>query len=440
MKRSSYLFCLLLIFIVTGISEAANHYIRSGATGSNNGNDWTNAYTSLPSTLVRGDTYYIASGNYSGRTFNTATSGTAVITIKGATVADHGTDTGWNNSYSVENTQAVWTSSITFSTSFWVFDGSVGPTWSKTPSQYGFAFSTMSKPISIYNTSSTITNVTVSHIAATAPSGDVEKFFLQTHNQTRAVSNVTISHNYMSGWQNGYWATSAGYTMDNWVFEYNVCLNGYSSASNHGEWVNNNYGYMTNQVTRYNLFESGGNGATGVVVANNNDNVNAQIYGNVVKDMTVSNGIFTSTSQGTMQNARIYNNTIINTKTSGGWLGMYTSTGSVAYNNLLYNMNASPGGSGYVRDYNAYFSTTNTPSESNRYVGSGSPFVNVSGGDLHLSAAAATAITGGVILPSPYNVDVDGKIRGADGIVDRGAYEYNAGSAQPRPSVPLSLQ
>src|SRR5688572_27675121 len=44
--------------------EGANHFIRAGATGAANGNNWTDAWTSLPSSLVRGDTYYIADGTY----------------------------------------------------------------------------------------------------------------------------------------------------------------------------------------------------------------------------------------------------------------------------------------------------------------------------------------------------------------------------------------
>src|SRR3989304_8100596 len=48
---------------------AASHYVRSGASGSGNGSDWTNAYTTLPSSLIRGDVYYVAGGTYSGRTF-----------------------------------------------------------------------------------------------------------------------------------------------------------------------------------------------------------------------------------------------------------------------------------------------------------------------------------------------------------------------------------
>ncbi len=51
-----------------------------------------------------------------------------------------------------------------------------------------------------------------------------------------------------------------------------------------------------------------------------------------------------------------------------------------------------------------------------------SRFVNVSNlytYNLHLTGALA-----GVSLASPYNMDMDGKTRGADGTWDRGAYEF----------------
>lgn len=88
--------CMLLL---PNVVLAANHYVKAGAAGSGSGVDWTNAYANLPASMVRGDIYYVAAGKYNGHTFNDATSGTAVITIKAATVADHGTDTGWLASY-----------------------------------------------------------------------------------------------------------------------------------------------------------------------------------------------------------------------------------------------------------------------------------------------------------------------------------------------------
>jgi hypothetical protein len=123
-KRILWLVYLLCGHLLAGEVIAANHYVRAGASGTGSGADWTNAYTSLPATLVRGDTYYIAAGTYSGVTFKTATSGTTLITIKKATVADHGIATGWLDSYAAG--QANFTSELIIESSNWVIDGQTG--------------------------------------------------------------------------------------------------------------------------------------------------------------------------------------------------------------------------------------------------------------------------------------------------------------------------
>jgi len=423
-----------MIFASSQTAQAANHYILAGAVGNASGADWTNACTDFTgscsaSSLVRGDTYYVATGSYVGRTFNVAASGSTLITIKGATASDHGSNTGWLPSYGVDVIQATFTGSVTFSTSYWIFDGNVGPVWSRTPTAYGFTFSAMQKPVFIFNTSAAISNVAIAHIAATAPSGDMEKFFISTDNSSKGVSNVTITNNYLYGWQNAYWATSGGLTMDSWVFQYNMCLNGFSSSNNHGEWINNNYGLHTNQITRWNWFEGPQNG-TGVIVANNNDNVNAQIYGNVFNNFSEGNGIITGTSAGNLVSPQVYNNTFINCS-GGGWIGGNTTGTPIVRNNLLYNMSASAAVSG---DYNAYFSTTNTPSETHRQTGSANPFVNLASNNVQLAAETQAGIT----LAVPWNVDVNGTVRGADGTWSRGAYQVG-GTVSSLPQPPTSL-
>jgi len=45
---------------------------------------------SLPATLIRGDVYYLADGDYGKYTFKTANSGTTRITIKKAQAYDYG--------------------------------------------------------------------------------------------------------------------------------------------------------------------------------------------------------------------------------------------------------------------------------------------------------------------------------------------------------------
>src|SRR5262249_5109060 len=75
------------------------HFVRAGATGSGDGSDWTNAFTDLPASLVRGDTYYVADGTYSKYTFDDPASGSDSITVLKATASAHGTDTGWQAGY-----------------------------------------------------------------------------------------------------------------------------------------------------------------------------------------------------------------------------------------------------------------------------------------------------------------------------------------------------
>ncbi|MFZ2473204.1 MAG: hypothetical protein WAW52_14835, partial [Methanothrix sp.] len=101
------LLTIIMVLIFTTSAFSANYYVRSGATGNGSGSDWINAYTSLPSTLSRGtdstgSIYYIGAGKYEGYHFSKTTAPvdrTKVITIKKATVADHGTDTGWSAAY-----------------------------------------------------------------------------------------------------------------------------------------------------------------------------------------------------------------------------------------------------------------------------------------------------------------------------------------------------
>ncbi len=435
-------FFITAVLLLGAVSvQAANHYIRAGAAGSANGNDWTNAYTALPATLIRGDVYYVAGGSYAGMTLNTPASGSLLITIIGATVADHGSDVGWNSGYGVENAQVTWTSGFIINTSYWIFDGSVGPTLSKTPAQYGFKFNSMQYPMAIYNTSTAISDITISHIAATAPTGDVERFFVETDNATKSVNNVTISHNYGSGWSNFIWATSAGLAMNSWVVEYNVVLDGYSSAANHGENINNNFSNMTGLTVRYNWFE-GRTSGTACIVVLNGDAGDYYIYGNVFKDMEFGDGCITGVinGYGTQEmSGVVYNNTFINVQSPysyGGWIG--TAVLSTVSNNLLYNMMADMR-SNPPHDYNAYFATTNTPAETNRQTGTGNPFKNLAAGDLTLLAAT----NAGTSLPAPYNVDAFGKVRGADGVWDRGAFEFTSGSGpapNPPPAAPKGLR
>lgn len=444
------IFIFLFMLGLPALANAANHYVLSGATGNGSGNDWTNACTDFAgsctvSSLVRGDIYYVGKGTYAGRTLNTATSGTSLITIKGATVADHGTDTGWSNGSSVSTTDgggpAVWSGMITITTSYWVFDGSVGPNFDTNPGHYGFSFgTTLSQAFTlgltgtVSNNGPAVTTITLSHLYGKATSNDVEKEFLEGAISGGAHSNVTISHCLLDGWQ-GLFMTKgqSGTAYSNWIVEYNVLLNGFSSSANHGEWINPNERPLSNAIIRYNIFRgySGTAGQTGTIVANNSDNNGAMIYGNVFDSLLVGNGVITGTSSGNLNNAVVYNNTFLNTTVAAdnpiGGSGQ--GSGNVAYNNLIYNMSASVG-AGFAHDYNAYFSTTNTPSEAHGQVASSNPFANLAAGTYLLASDTAPWTP----LPSPYNIDPNGLTRTSS----RGGYQFGT-SNLPAPPTGLTV-
>ena len=112
---------IILIAWLPILLNAATLYVRQGATGNGSGTDWTNAFTSLPATLVRGNVYYIAGGTYNSYTFDDAESGSSVITIIKATETDHGTHTGWQTAYG--SAQAVFNGFFKFTRGYYVING-----------------------------------------------------------------------------------------------------------------------------------------------------------------------------------------------------------------------------------------------------------------------------------------------------------------------------
>jgi hypothetical protein len=272
----------------------------------------------------------------------------------------------------------------------------------------------------------------MAHFYGKATTSDVEKEFEEGNTYGGVLTNVTFSNFLIDGWQGLFMTKSGGcsstpYT--GWIVQHGIMLNGSSTPANHGEWIDPNERAISGLIVRYNVFRgsSGSAGMTGTIVANNSDNDNAVIYGNVFDSLLVGNGIITGTSAGNLNNALIYNNTFLSSTVATGNPigGSGQGTGNVAYNNLIYNMSASVGG-GVADDYNAYFSTTNTPSEAHGQVASSNPFANLAA-DSYLLASDTAPWTP---LASPYNVDPDGVTRTSS----RGGYQFVSSSAPAPPT------
>lgn len=98
-------FLLLLPLICCAQSAfAANHFVVRSCANNGNGTSYScaaspggaGAFNAIPGTLVRGDVYYLADGNYGGYTFNTAASGTTTVELRKAQSYDFGGGAGWN--------------------------------------------------------------------------------------------------------------------------------------------------------------------------------------------------------------------------------------------------------------------------------------------------------------------------------------------------------
>jgi hypothetical protein len=78
----------------------ADKFVRKSATGTGSGADWTNAYTDFSSvsyTGLAGFTLWVAAGSYT--TNLPYMNNIDNVTIKRATVAEHGSASGWSDSY-----------------------------------------------------------------------------------------------------------------------------------------------------------------------------------------------------------------------------------------------------------------------------------------------------------------------------------------------------
>lgn len=420
---------------------ANNHYIRQGASGAADGSDWTNAWTNMPSTMIRGDTYYVADGTYAGVwTLNDVVDGTSYIYVKKATVDSHGTDTGWSDSYG-DGQATIEVSSgnnfINITTSYWDIDGQSGS--GSDSSSYGFTFNHTNPGVAtaIYEISMAANNNThliIKHCAFVCPgsSYDVVQVGIY-HAASSGTSDNEIAYNYFSNGsahlQLRRWSDSSihdNYFYDNW-----------SSASNHGQHISP--GESSNDVSLYNnIFKDS---ATFVVSMHKNTNYRWKIYNNIVIGGVLT-AVFAngdSSTANVFMQSECHHNTFYDV-TCGGrgafFVGTITDVDndkSYAYNNLFVNCsdpqldNADGSAGAIVHTHNAHFDSTGTydaDESGTAQDDTGDPFVGSGEDNFHLSGATDAGTT----LSSPFTTDLDGNTRGLDGVWDRGAYEYAGAS------------
>jgi hypothetical protein len=438
---------LFALLMAATSAEAANRYVRAGAGGNASGADWANAHPQLPASLVRGDTYYIADGTYGAYTFDDQLSGSTMITIKKATTADHGTPTGWQDSFG--DGEALFTSSGTV----WTFGGGAG--YYHITGQVGTGNVAGSYGIRLATTASR--NSAVALVMT-----DLSSTYSQTGNN-RQITLDSIDFD----WNNGTSAGSSGAAravqwnasipssdirLSNCYIHHSSGFGVYAGSVGSNLTVENCFFDRNGGSTNYHhetLWVTGVNGFT--------------FRNNTIKD-TVSGALTGWLMLGAVSNANIYNNVFVCSSpqacSTGGngiiatWdANQYANANVNIANNTFANL---PGGgnpaiyfyhSGGAVDTNvsvvnnlfitSIFGVVGATTQSNNSCGAGATcsgsntqsglqttiFRNWSTQDLRLAVATQPGTN------TSFSTDKSGTQRAADGVWDRGAFEFNSSTA-----------
>ena len=471
---SKYLAIIAIVLLIAIPTFAADYYVLDGGSGA--GTSWTDAAGDLPSTLVRGNVYYVGDGDYSGRTFSTANSGAQYITIRKATAGDHGTDTGWSSAYG--DGQADW-GPLVFSSDYWVFDGVVGGGPGSWKTGHGFEVDGNHATSAITFTGAR-SYITISHVDlhnypdGTSRAGMTD-YYHNIKGTTGVCSNMTFSylwnhHTFGCPWQIQKW--------DTFTIEYCYIEKNKSTAAMHSAGIADNGG-SDNATVRYNVWLDVDGSAIidGIEGAEQYPSppVDYQdtwyFYGNVVAHSgsygctlsALAAAWWDSSNDIGARNWYIINNSFLNIDSGTSSVSVYVpysgNTNINVLNNYYYGVRESSGGApaytnyvnisggGITHDYNYYSNTSHTAAHvtslTNNAIqynhatyftwGANCPYAVDTTDYLTDRAnddyepAQAFPFAADNTVGSLYAADMFGTVRGSDGAWDVGAIEYQDG-------------
>ena len=439
-------YCILILHLTfCSLLFAATHYVRPGASGNNSGTDWTNAFNKLPTLLNRGDTYLLSDGDYGNRNFSGT--GSAIITIKKATITQHGIETGWDNSYGdgVAKFEKVY-----FNTSNWVLDGQTGGGPGSWKTGHGieiYSIIDCGGNCGLIQFSPSVGNITVSHVHVHST---LNTKIAGVYGIKGTISNVKFSYNYIHDiFGVHYFANS----WSNVISEYNYFSYNKSTAAWHSEFISWR-GTVSNLTFRYNIFyKIQGTGVfAGIGIG---DAVGWKIYGNIITDSPTPVVVYKDqpSNQQNMSNLEFYNNTITRIYSSQGAVFLQSGSGNKVFNNMWYSNRSNSLAITAEHDYNWFddnlrydnfgcnpcdLDPNAVAAEQNSQAGDGNPFTGWDGlaAPAHADFTLKLGTQSGMTLADEFKYDMFGNIRGMDGVWDRGALEYDPNqSTTPLPEV-----
>ncbi len=445
---------------LAGHADAANWYVRPSAAGSGTGADWNDAW-SLSSiswgSVKPGDTIWLAGGTYTSPLVVQASgSSSAPISIIRVTSADSvaTSSPGWSSSFDSQVIISNQAPEIDIpNCSYITINGheNSGSLMNDTR-VYGIKIISPGGGGSLVEagenfnsgTTVTVTNLsfinidllgpynTEAHPSTTSSYG----FNLAPYNSPR--TNLLFHDCRVAG-------TDESFRENMWtnaIIEYCYIADEANDGTDHEDV--DLYYHGTNEIWRYNVITNSPN--DGIAIGPDGygpwyfyGNVYWNSFGWLLKwDGTIGpcyvyNNVFGAGPNGPFAN------------TPSGWAQTVSGTGmpqagTQVYNNIFYYVANSLATTGNVSsDYNAYFTysqQSGANGEPHSFAFTSNPFVNAAAGDFHLTAAAAATFAKGIALTQNgfINIDLDGNLRGANGLWYIGAYQYGSGAAAPQPT------
>jgi hypothetical protein len=473
---------LPLIVLLSGISKADCHVVLPEGSGDLSGSDWNNALAGLPSSLVRGDIYYLAGGSYDRHTFNDPDNGDQLIEIRAATGGDHCSSIGWDSSTMVG--QATFTCSsnctaiLNFNTGFYIVDGQYcTPLAGAAVCTSGFGFkvdnSNGNAAVDIqgglgykgppaFDHDITVKYVEVSGAHPVDDSSTLDLGFdFEGGSYNLLFDHIYVHDDYVPFFLRGNHNLQEGFgSGNNLTIQNSYWAHNYNSPANHSEGCSCSEG-LTNFTIRNNyIVDMIGTSyvatPSGAGYGNGNGNNGPWfIYGNVfmatsegISDLHCGTGDGMFAAWDTTFTGDVYfvNNTIANfygcqadNNGFGLGLGYITPMQYVySYNNLIWNTDVVTvintgittwdGAlfAGTDWSYNAWFqipdSSASNDTDPNKQVSSSNPFVDSGSYNWNLAAHTDAGMSTHSILPE-NDLDMNGVRRGSSGIWDRGAFQ-----------------
>ena len=396
--------CLIGIVCLTSLALAADKYVRKGASGS--GTSWSDAYgdfNNVSLTGMSGSTLWVAAGSY---TSGLGSINITNLTIKRATVAAHGTSTGWSNAYDGQVTirPSGYFLNVASGANIngFLMDGVSNNPWL-------FKILGVSGPEGMIvvrdTTGFSMRNVEMDGNSEGGGSEDGIRF--------AGVNDVVIEHCFIHDYKHILPAHNDGiqhFGGNGFVYRYNVSKNnGQHMILGETAWgnipVNDVYIY-------YNVFynDSGGNAGS---------------YNTIVTK--VPNNV-----------TYIENNVFAIRSSEGSRSCVYHSLGVPAEeyfrNNILYDSTIGDGVT-KTHDHNVYYLSGTPPTETGRITAN--PLFTNYAGNVFTVQSSSPAKDAGANLG--YTADLVGAPVPQNGSSDIGAYEVAAGGSLGPPSAPVSL-